>query len=293
MKTRPFSEPMNCKPPHLWSRRKLVLAGLAAFCGSAIAEDEAPHVRVLFLGNSYTALNGLPAMVGELLLSSGVLAPHIGSYLQGSYRLEQHSVDQAALGLLRQGADDGRPWDVIVVQEQSLLSAAAASKDDARRIMNGGLAGIVATARGINPEVLVVDFQVWARHQRLWEKKSDEALFTGASASQALDHIRTANVSAVTAAREQSLGAQILISPVGDFWAQSLKSHPNLSLHAEDGSHPSVAGSYLAALVIAGSIGGRPVIEKATWNGDCPPDDAARLRKLVLDHPEIFKAATP
>lgn len=250
-------------------------------------------MRVLFFGNSYTALNGLPAMVGELLLSSGVLAPHIGSYLQGGYRLEQHSVDAAGLGLLRQGADDGRPWDVIVVQEQSLLSAAAASKDDARRIMNGGLAGIVATARGINPEVLVVDFQVWARHQRLWEKKSDEALFTGASASQALDYIRTANVSAVTAAREQSLGAQILISPVGDFWAQSLKAHPNLSLHAEDGSHPTVAGSYLAALVIAGSIGGRSVIEKATWNGVCPPDDAARLRKLVLDHPEIFKAATP
>lgn len=284
---------MKCKPPHLWSRRKAMLAGLAACCGSAIAEDEAPHVRVLFLGNSYTALNGLPAMVGELLLSSGVLAPHIGSYLQGSYRLEQHSVDQAALGLLRQGADDGRPWDVIVVQEQSLLSAAAASKDDARRIMNGGLAGIVATARGINPEVLVVDFQVWARHQRLWEKKSEEALFTGASAAQALDHIRTANASAVTAARQQSLGAQILISPVGDFWAQSLKAHPRLALHADDGSHPTVAGSYLAALVIAGSIGGRTVIEKVTWHGDCPPDDASRLRKLVLDHPEIFKAATP
>lgn len=284
---------MNRKPSHFWSRRKVIQAACAACCGFAAAQEGTPHVRVLFFGNSYTALNGLPAMVGELLLSSGVLAPHIGSYLQGGYRLEQHSVDAAGLGLLRQGADDGQPWDVIVVQEQSLLSAAAASKDDARRIMNGGLSGIVATARGINPEVLVVDFQVWARHQRLWEKKSDEALFTGASASQALDHIRTANVSAVTAAREQSLGAQILISPVGDFWAQSLKAHPNLSLHAEDGSNPTVAGSYLAALVIAGSIGGRSVIEKATWNGVCPPDDAARLRKLVLDHPEIFKSATP
>jgi len=284
---------MNCKPSHLWSRRKAVLTGLAACCGSVIAEDEVPHVRILFLGNSYTALNGLPAMVGEVILSSGLLRPHVGSYLQAGYRLEQHSVDQDGLGLLRQGADDGRPWDVIVVQEQSQLSAAAAVKDDARRIMNGGLSGLVSIARGINPEVLVVDFQVWARHQRLWEKKSEEALFTGTSASQALDNIRKANIHAVTAAREQSLGAKILISPVGEFWKQSLKSHPKLSLHAEDGSHPTVAGSYLAALVIAGTIGGRAVIEKTTWNGDCPADDATRLRKLVLDHPSIFKMATP
>ncbi len=284
---------MMDKPPRHWSRRKMMLAAVAACCGSASGQESPPHVRILFFGTSYTALNGLPAMVGELLLSSGLFAPHIGSYLQPGYRLEQHSVDQAGLGLLRQGADDGRPWDVIVVQEQSLLSAAAASKDDARRIMNGGLSGLVASARGINPGVLVVDFQVWARDSSLWEKKSKEALFTGASAAQALDNIRTANVQAVTAAREQSLGAQILISPVGEFWRQSLKRHPDLKLHAENDSHPTVAGSYLAALVIAGSIGGRGVIEKAAWHGECPADDAARLRKLVLDHPDIFKSATP
>ncbi|MEZ5386520.1 MAG: hypothetical protein R3F13_13490 [Prosthecobacter sp.] len=279
--------------PNHWSRRRAMLAAMAACCGSSLGQESAPHVRILFFGTSYTALNGLPAMVGELLLSSGLLAPHIGSYLQPGYRLEQHSVDQAGLGLLRQGADDGQPWDVIVAQEQSLLSAAAASKDDARRIMNGGLAGLVASARGINPGMLVVDFQVWARHQDLWGKNSKDALFTGTSASHAMDNIRAANVNAVTAARQQSLGAQILISPVGDFWQQSLKRYPGLKLHAENGSHPAIAGSYLAALVIAGTIGGRGVIEKATWNGECPAEDAERLRKLVLDHPEIFKEATP
>ena len=284
---------MNQKSSHPWSRRQALLAGFAACCGSVLGQESPPHVRILFFGTSYTALNGLPAMVGELLLSSGLFAPHIGSYLQPGYRLEQHSVDQAGLGLLRQGADDGQPWDVIVEQEQSLLSAAAASQDDARRIMNGGFAGLVAAARGINPGVLAVDFQVWARHSDLWEKKSKDALFTGASASQALDNIRAANVNAVTAVREQSPGAQILISPVGDFWQQSLRRHPDLKLHAENGSHPTVVGSYLAALVIAGSIGGRGVLEKATWYGICPADDAARLRKLVLDHPDIFKSATP
>jgi hypothetical protein len=105
-----------------WSRRRLLLAGLAA-CGCSVnAADEVPHVRILFLGNSYSAENHLPAMVGELLLSSKVLSPHIGSYLRGNYKLEQHAADQEALKLLKEGADGGKPWDVLVVQEQSVVS---------------------------------------------------------------------------------------------------------------------------------------------------------------------------
>ena len=275
-----------------WSRRRLLLAGLAA-CGWQVkADDEAPHVRILFLGNSYSAENHLPAMVGELLLSSKMLSPHIGSYLRGSYKLEQHAADQDVLKLLKEGADGGKPWDVLVLQEQSVVSAAAAFNPDVKQMMNGGLTKLVAAAREVNPQMLIVDFQVWARHEKLWKEKVPEALATADNPEQSHARIRLANVNAVAAAREKNPGAQILVSPVGDFWRLVHDVYPALPLYAEDGTHPDMLGTLLSAYVIAGTIGGREVIEQATWvPPDVPTVQVERIRKVVLDHPEVFKAA--
>lgn len=269
----------------------MLLAALAACGGRVLAAGGAPHVRILFFGNSYMALHGLPAFVGELLLSSGVLAPHIGSHLQGSFQLSQHVNTPDALALLKKGADDGKPWDVLVVQEQSLLSAVAAVQPDAKVLMQDGLARLVALAREVNPKMLVVDFQVWARHESLWRKNSADALSTGASADEAHARIRRANADAVKTALEKNPGANVLISPVGDFWRLAQDVYPAMSLHAEDGSHPDMLGTMLSALVIAGTIGGREVIEKSTWTGECAFADVERLKKVLLDHPGVFKNA--
>ncbi len=275
-----------------WSRRRLLLAALAA-CGCSVnAADEAPHVRILFLGNSYSAENHLPAMVGELLLSSKVLSPHIGSYLRGSYKLEQHAADQEALKMLKEGADGGKPWDVLVLQEQSVVSAAAAFNPDVKQMMDSGLSKLVAAAREVNPQMLIVDFQVWARHEKLWKDKVPEALATADNPEQSHARIRLANVNAVAAAREKNPGSQIIVSPVGDFWRLVHDVYPALPLYAEDGTHPDVLGTLLSAYVIAGTIGGREVIEQATWTPpDVPTVQVERIKKVVLDHPEVFKAA--
>jgi|APTNR8051073442_1049403.scaffolds.fasta_scaffold05186_4 hypothetical protein len=274
-----------------WSRRQLLLAGFSAFGCQATAAEDKPHVRILFFGNSHMAHNGLPAVVGELMLSSGVLAPHIGSYLQEGYKLAQHAADPEALALLKQGADDGKPWDVLVVQEQSVLSAVAAIHPEAKQMMEDGLAKLVALAREVNPQMLIVDFQVWARHERLWKQQSEHALATGASAAEAHARIRRANVSAVRAAMEKNPGANILVSPVGDFWPLVQEAYPALPLYAEDGTHPDMLGTMLSAFVIAGTIGGRQIIEKATWSGECPFLQVQQVRKVLLDHPEVFKSA--
>ncbi|OYW78268.1 MAG: hypothetical protein B7Z37_00230 [Verrucomicrobia bacterium 12-59-8] len=275
-----------------WSRRTLLLAGLAACSWQVKADDAVPHVRILFLGNSYTAFNRLPAMVGELMLSSQLLAPHIGSNLQGSYTLERHSTNAEGLALLKQGADDGKPWDVVVVQEQSVVSAAAAVDEDARLLMENGLSKLVRLAREVNPKVLVVDFQVWARHEKLWKEKSPDALSTGRDPEQAHARIHLANANAVKTVLEKNPGAQILVSPVGDFWWLVHDLYPALSLYAEDGTHPDVLGTLLSAYVIVGTIGGREVIEQATWMPpDCPAVQVARVKKMVLDHPEVFMAS--
>ncbi|WP_395718323.1 hypothetical protein [Prosthecobacter sp.] len=275
-----------------WLRRRLMISGLAALGMRLPAADAGtPHVRILFLGNSYMATNGLPAIVGEILLSSKMLAPHIASYLLVNYNLAQHAADSNGETLLRRGADDGKPWDVVVVQEQSLISALAAVEPEAQEFMNGGLLKLVTLAREVNPKVLVVDLQVWAMQESLWKKKSPQALATGASAAEAHGRIRRANANAVKAVLEKSPGANILVSPVGDFWRLVEDIHPAMPLYADDGTHPDILGSMLSALVIAGTIGGREVIEKSAWIGECTFADVERLKKVLLDHPAVFKAA--
>ena len=79
---------------------------------------------------------------------------------------------------------------------------------------------------------------------------------------------------------------------MGDFWWLVQDLYPALPLYAEDGTHPDVLGTLLGAYVIAGTIGGREVIEQATWMPpDCPAAQVLRVKKVVLDHPEVFKAA--
>lgn len=273
--------------------RFLLLSALVFLaCSIRAAEEGPPHVRILFFGNSYTAYNRMPGMVGELMSSSGVLAPHIGSSVHGNYTLEQHAHNEEGLALLKKGADDGKPWDVVVVQEQSIISAAAAVEADSRSLMESGFFKLVKLAREANPSVLVVDFQVWPRHEKLWKEQSKEARLTGASPAEACANIHLANVRVAKAAQEKSPGAQILISPVGDFWWLVHDQYPALSLYAQDGTHADMLGTLLSAYVIAGTIGGRDVVEHSTWMPpDCPSMQVLRIKKVVLDHPEVFKAA--
>lgn len=270
----------------------MLLAGCAALAwpGGILAQDDIPHVRILFLGNNDIAQNRLPATVGELLLSSKMLAPHVGSYLQEGHNLDRHSQDAAGLELLKQGAD-GKPWDVVVVQEHSVFSAAAAVHEEARILMNQGLSKLVAAARSQNPQVLVVVLQIWTRSETLWQKGDKEALRTGPSLQQARQNIHRGNALAVQAALKDNPGAQILICPVGDLWSLVLESYPAMPLYQENGIHPDKLGTLLAGLALTGTIGGREVMEKATWLGDLPFSQVARVKKVLLDHPEVFKDA--
>src|SRR6267378_2274349 len=47
------------------------------------------------------------------------------------------------------------------------------------------------------------------------------------------------------------IGAELgaIVVPVGVAWQQAIAKHQDLNLYDKDGSHPSLAGSYLAACV--------------------------------------------
>lgn len=276
-------------------RRKLAALALATFAGRAFAQQKPTKIRILFLGNSYTSYNDLPVMLSKILAETGLFAPETGGNLKGNYRWADHVSDLDVAGLFQRGASDGRPWDVVILQEQSVLSALAAVNTPLRRTMRESLHTLAIAAHSANPGALVLVFQNWARHEKLWQSGDESsraiALTTGASSAEAHTRIRETFTDVTRAVREKMPALNLVLCPIGDFWKLAAQERPALALHDEDGSHPAPLGSWFAALALAGSIGGRALIEKSEWTGPTKKEDARLLKKLLLDHPEVFRSA--
>ena len=50
--------------------------------------------------------------------------------------------------------------------------------------------------------------------------------------------------------------SRALLLPAGDAWREIAQRAPDVHVYGRDGLHPTVEGSYLAALVIAGEVAG-------------------------------------
>src|SRR5262245_4864158 len=109
-------------------RRAAALAVVLAIgCGPKAAVDPdggtddagvdaaaAPVVRVLFVGNSYTAVNDLLAVLARL--SETAASPvhfEVAQHTPGGRIWEEHDADPAVDALLAEG------WDHVVLQDQS------------------------------------------------------------------------------------------------------------------------------------------------------------------------------
>jgi hypothetical protein len=85
-----------------------VFAGYSEEC--AVRHNN-PNKNVLFLGNSYTYFNDLPAMVRNLASAAGLSATTT-SNTPGGQTLQGHT--STSIGTINSGN-----WDVVVLQEQS------------------------------------------------------------------------------------------------------------------------------------------------------------------------------
>jgi hypothetical protein len=181
-------------------------------------------IKVLFIGNSYTYVNDLPAMFSSLADSGNHLV-ETGMLAQGGWTLEEHVSDpntEITLGSTR--------WDFVVLQEQSEIPAFEQSRitsmyPAARQLVN------LIRAQNATP----IFFLTWAHK----DGTSDYVYSDYASMqTQITFGYRTiANQLAVS------------IAPVGVAWAEALKQATSIDLWQSDGSHPTFNGTYLAACV--------------------------------------------
>ena len=198
------------------------------------------HAKILFVGNSFTMRNDLPALWGGLAATDG----GGGTLLEwevvaaGGASLRQH-LNKGTAGLLL--AEGG--WDLVVLQEQSTLPV----KNPKRTQEN------IRDFHGLIEEAgaRTILYMTWAR-QNVPETQS------------------------TLASTYDDIGAElgVTVVPAGLAWQQALATKPPPVLHDADKSHPTLAGSYLAACTFQWTLFGAPVGE---------PEAASKLTDTERD----------
>jgi hypothetical protein len=174
-------------------------------------------MRILFIGNSFTARNNLPDIIARLAETRGKQLHH-RLISAGGASLRMHWNKGGAQKAIRQ-----TPYDYVVLQEQSTLPI----KNPLRMHENIRLFDEAIRDSGAKTAL----YLTWAR--------------------QDVPEMQNAINSAYTSIGKE-LGATIV--PVGVAWQNLIKKKKGPALHAEDKSHPTLAGSYLAACVFLGTL---------------------------------------
>ncbi|MEO8227750.1 MAG: hypothetical protein ABI637_09970 [Gemmatimonadota bacterium] len=169
-------------------------------------------MRVLFVGNSFTARNDLPGMLARMAAARGHVLQH-DLIQQGGASLRAHWNRGTVVHAMRH-----KHYDIIVLQEQSTLPVR-----NARRMHeNVRLFTEMIDETGARAAL----YMTWAKRNAPETQQAITAAYTAI-------------------ARET--GA--LLVPVGNAWTRYLESHETPALHDRDMSHPAPAGTYLAACV--------------------------------------------
>lgn len=202
----------------------------------SLASGQLDTTRVLFLGNSYTFYNDLPQQVAAL---AGSLDHHveIGQNTPGGYSLQGHLSNATSLNLIEQGN-----WDFVVLQEQSQKPAFPLPQVEADFYPSA--AGLVDLIREANPCAIPLFYMTWGRENG--DASNCEA-WPPVCTYEGMQDLLTERYLAATADNEAAC------APVGVVWREIFTS-TGIDLYASDGSHPSAAGSYLAASTIFTAI---------------------------------------
>jgi hypothetical protein len=252
-------------------RTLLALTALAAtFAGAPPAH--ADEFRVLFLGNSYTGVNDLPSLFAGLVNASGHTAV-VDAHTPGGNTLGApqangvaHAGNPTSLGKIAVGG-----WDVVVLQEQSFLPTIPQALT---AYMQPGALALDAAIGASSPDARTLLYMTWGR------ENGGGPFCSGSWCSPVFanfDAMQAALTSAYTSVAA-TLSAQTC--PVGLAWQDWLSSGASAALFAADGSHPTLAGSYLAACCFFVSVTGESPIGN-TFTGGLAPALALALQETA------------
>ena len=209
--------------------------------------DSQPSTRILFIGNSYTFING------GLDKQLKGLAPSIETecIAVGGYTLEKHWNDGNAIQTIREGK-----WDYVILQEQSQFPVINQKKfyDFARKFDE-------EIRRSGAKTILLMT----------WERPDSRKF-----------GVTTDNLAAAYKAIGKELGVKV--APAGLAFARAIRGKPELTLYSQDG-HPTVEGTYLAACVLYRTIFENSPVGNPYSERSIPAEMRAYLQGIAAENP--------
>ncbi len=202
------------------------------------------RVRMLFIGNSFTTKNDLPTLLSAIAKAGKGITIESKIISAGGASLRRHWNAGAASRIT------SAKWDYVVFQEQSTLPIKNSNR------FHENVREFVPSIKESGAKMVL--FMTWAR------KKEPE------------------NQSLLTDSYNKigkELGASVV--PVGTAWQKLIAKHDKPVLHAEDGSHPTVAGSYLAACTFYATLFGGDPTEFETDVGNLTDEERKLLQRIA------------
>jgi hypothetical protein len=215
--------------------------------GNPEAREPKAELRVLFIGNSLTYANDLPAIVEALAEASGQ-----ARFIHKSVAFPDLSLEDQWNRGDAQRAIAGENWDVVVLQQ------GPSGLEESRKLLIEYALVFAKEIRasGAKPAL----YMVWPSQARF--KDFDRVVESYKLAAEEVNGI---------------------LFPVGQAWREAWKRDAGISLYSEDKFHPSVTGSYLAALVI---------YEKLFAKSPVGLPAQLKLRSRILDKIDLGKDQT-
>ena len=218
-------------------------------CGGGDNEPAPPfsgeQLRVLFIGNSLTYDNDLPAMTAQVAASTDAPLMVVGRVIRSGFSLGDHWDEGEAQGMIVQDK-----WDIIVLQQGP--SALPASQAD----LLASTRKFADLARDHGARVALL--MVWPESNR--PAARDSVRMSYANAAAAVDGI---------------------LVPAGEAWRAAWRRDPALELYSSDGFHPAPMGSYLAALSLFEQLYGRSPVGVSAAGID--PSKVALLQQSAAE----------
>ena len=248
--------------------RLFILSVSLLLSNLVLAQDT---LRALFIGNSYMGVNNLPSMVSDLSTSLGDVLI-IDSNTPGGQTFQNHAANP--INYQKMAA---QPWDYIILQGQSQEPSFPFDQVNSQTLPYA--VQLADSAKAIQPCSQVNYFMTWGRQNGdpQWDSINTFDKMNGRLRDAYLRIADSANAA---------------VSPVGVAWKYVRDNYPVINLYQQDGSHPSLTGSYLAACVFYTSLFHKSSVGSA-YNPGIDHADALLIQQIasavVLDSLSTWK----
>lgn len=235
--------------------------------------------KALFLGNSYTYVNDLPGLVASLASAAGDSLVH-DENCPGGYTLGWNPIAHATdpVSLAKIASCD---WDFVVLQEQSQIPSIPVLRDSCMIPASLALRDSVISGDACGRLLL---FLTWGR------RFGGIQCFIPDYCSISFSDYNQMQDSLIRAYKLTADSTDSGIAPVGEAWRKVIQNS-GMVLHAGDGSHPNLNGSYLAACVFYAVLFHRSPVG-ISFTAGLQPDTALYLQQsadsVVFGYPGVW-----